>query len=100
MAAYVIFGFGETPPDADLSLYRKVAQESLALYGGRFLAGGRPPRAMEGMKVETGAIFEFDTVAAAEAWYDSPEFRPGLESRLGVRECVAWILESWTGAKR
>lgn len=74
MAAYIIAEV-EISDAVVYSSYREKVPATLAKYGGRFLARGGPAEALEGAAPKRVVILEFDSVAAAKRWYDSPEYR-------------------------
>jgi uncharacterized protein (DUF1330 family) len=80
-AAYVINDMEVTDPVA-FEKYRKLSPPTVALYGGRFLARGGATRTLEGTwSPKRLVILEFDSVARAQAWIDSPEYAPARELR-------------------
>ncbi|HTY49149.1 MAG TPA: DUF1330 domain-containing protein [Steroidobacteraceae bacterium] len=74
--------------DEDLAhAYRRLAAESVAQYGGRYLVrggnrelieGGPPPKAI--------IVIEFPSVETARAWYASPAYAEALELRAKALE--------------
>ena len=97
MAAYVISDL-EPRDEVLLAEYRRIAQESIARHGGRYLARG-----VEVVPVEGGwtprqvVVVEFPSMEAAKALYASPDYaealavrhRGALERRLIFVEGVA-----------
>lgn len=76
MPAYVIANIEVQDADG-YAEYRRGVPPSIAAYGGRFLARGGDTRVLEGeWSPSRVVILEFPTRAAAEAWWDSPEYRP------------------------
>jgi uncharacterized protein (DUF1330 family) len=57
--------------------YRRRVPPTIAAYGGRYVARGGETRVLEG-EWSPGrlVILEFPSMAAAEAWWNSPEYRP------------------------
>jgi len=90
MAAYVIF---DAPPGGDLEAmkpYREKAWDTLVPYGGRPIVrtGDIEVREVRRDKSWTPTrllIIEFPTLAAARAWYESPEYQALLPLRLSAR---------------
>lgn len=90
MAAYVIF---DVPPGGDpeaMKPYRDKAFDTLIPYGGRTIVRTneidvREVRAEKGWTPTRLLIIEFPTVAAARAWYESPEYQALLLLRLNAR---------------
>jgi uncharacterized protein (DUF1330 family) len=68
-----------------VEIYRKLASDSVAAYGGRYLVrggaselieGGRPPKSL--------VIVAFPSMARAKEWYASPAYAAALEVRKGA----------------
>ncbi|MER5772194.1 DUF1330 domain-containing protein [Streptomyces sp. NPDC001985] len=88
MTAYVI---AEAPhlDTPEVRRYRELARESVARYGGRYLARGALPEAPEGdwPGANRMVIIEFPGLREAKDWYASPEYararaaRPGISGR-------------------
>ena len=81
MPAYVISDL--TPRNAEaFELYRTRAAASIQRYGGRYLARGGAIEALEGdWRPRAVVVVEFPDVAAARAWYRSPEYAAALAVR-------------------
>jgi uncharacterized protein (DUF1330 family) len=74
MAAYIIADVEVTDPET-YAEYRKVVPPTLEQYGGRFVVRGGAPETLEGdWQPGRVVVLEFDDVAAAKRWYDSPEY--------------------------
>ena len=90
MTAYVIF---DVPPGGDLEAmkpYREKAFDTLTPYGGRPIVRGgeidvREVRQDQAWTPTRLLILEFPTLAAARAWYESPEYQALLPIRLKAR---------------
>ena len=55
--------------------YRKLVGASLAKYGGKFVARGGKVDVLEGnWRPKRVVICEFESLARAREWYDSPEY--------------------------
>lgn len=75
MPAYVIADVTVTDPPA-MEEYRKQVPATLAKYGGRFLVRGGAHQTMEGdWKPARLVVIEFPSLADAQRWYDSEEYR-------------------------
>jgi uncharacterized protein (DUF1330 family) len=63
--------------------YRTLARSSIEQYGGRYLARGATPDAVEGTwpARQRVVIVRFPSMQAAREWYASPEYAPALEIR-------------------
>jgi len=81
MTAYILFTLESiSDPDA-WQRYRQAARPSLGQYGGRILAGPEVIELLEGEPLSDAVIVAFDDVAAAQAWYRSPEYQSALPIR-------------------
>jgi uncharacterized protein (DUF1330 family) len=73
MTAYVIAEVDIRDPE----LYRdyvKLTPASITRHGGRFLVRGGATEALEGAPPKRIVVLEFATRAAAERWYNSPDY--------------------------
>jgi uncharacterized protein (DUF1330 family) len=62
--------------------YKALAPASIAAYGGRYIARGGHSEALEGEWDPCRVvILEFESVARAKAWIDSPEYREARSLR-------------------
>ena len=66
-------------PDA-LADYGKLSRAAVEAAGGRVIARGDPVSVLERGVPLRAAVIEFDSVAAAEAAYDSPAYQKALEA--------------------
>ena len=64
-------------PDA-LAAYAKLAGPAITAAGGRFLARGMPAQVKESGVMQRTVLVEFDSLAAAQAAYDSPMYQEAL----------------------
>jgi uncharacterized protein (DUF1330 family) len=81
LSAYVISDV-EILDQEPIVAYRTLAQESIAKYGGRYLARGGAIEAIEGAWTPKGLIIvEFPDTARARAWYHSSEYAEALAIR-------------------
>jgi len=93
MTAYVIVNV-EIIDQAAYDEYRKGSPATIAAYGGRFLARGGATRVIEGDFLPNRfVIIEFPDAAAAQRWYDSPEYRPLLEIRKRASRGSLFVVE-------
>src|SRR3954447_26154603 len=82
MSAYVVAETRVTD-SSRVSDYLEAARPSIRRHGGRYLTSSTAVNALEG-KWPAGArlvIIEFPGVAAAIAWYESPEYADALAIR-------------------
>jgi len=81
MAAYVIAEVEVTDPVA-YEEYRRTVPATIAQYGGKYLVRGGATETKEGGWAPARfVILEFPSLAQAQRWYDSPEYRPALAIR-------------------
>jgi uncharacterized protein (DUF1330 family) len=81
VSAYVISDV-EILDDELIKTYRLLAQDSIAKYGGRYLArGGRVEPVEGGWTPKAIIIVEFPDMARAKAWYQSPDYAEALKVR-------------------
>lgn len=84
MVAYVIAD-AEIIDRALGEQYRKLAQESIAKYGGRYIVRGGTVAPVEGdWKPPLFVIVEFPNMGRAHAWYRSPEYAEAPKLRQTV----------------
>lgn len=82
MTAYVIADVTVTNPEG-YAAYRPLAAASIAQHGGKFIARGGAVESLEGGWAPSRiVIIEFPSMAAARAWYDSPDYQAALKVRL------------------
>ncbi|OKO86969.1 DUF1330 domain-containing protein [Bradyrhizobium sp. AS23.2] len=81
MPAYVISEV-ETRDTAAMEAYRALAAQTIAQYGGRYLARGGATEVVEGgPSPKTIIIVEFPSMARAREWYASVEYAEALKLR-------------------
>ena len=81
MPAYLIADIDVTDPAA-YAEYRRTVGDSIAAFGGRFLARGGKTETLEGdWKPKRVVIVEFASMERLRAWYASPEYAPALALR-------------------
>ena len=69
-------GFGE---------YQQLAGATLEKYGGKFLGGGDKIEVMDGnWSPKAVVMIEFESIAKAKEWYNSPEYQAALPKRLST----------------
>jgi uncharacterized protein (DUF1330 family) len=75
MAAYVIADVDVTDP-AGFAEYRALVPATIEAHGGRYLVRGGAHEVVEGdWQPKRVVVLEFPTLAAAERWYASEEYR-------------------------
>ena len=75
--------------------YKQLAQTAIAQSGGRYLVRGGALDVLEGLWAGAPrvVIVEFDTVAQARKFYDSPEYRAAREARAGAADMSLLVVE-------
>jgi uncharacterized protein (DUF1330 family) len=90
--AYAIFTEAITDPDG-MKAYGRAAGPSVAKSGAKLLSADRDPIVLEGEWHGTRTVMmEFESVAAARAWYDSPEYQEAMPLRHAAAETNGVIL--------
>ena len=93
MPAYVVVQI-EVQDAPVYERYKALAPASIAAYGGRYIARGGHSEALEGewdpCRV---AILEFESVARAKAWIDSPEYREARSLRHASARTQMFVVE-------
>jgi uncharacterized protein (DUF1330 family) len=81
MPAYVVVNVDVNDP-VRYERYKQLAQESLPVYGGRYLARGAAVEILEGeWSPKRLVILEFPSVDRAKAWWASSEYAEGKALR-------------------
>lgn len=93
MAAYLLANL--TVRDAPrFEAYRQAVPAVIARFGGRYLVRGGPVEAKEGEPgLDRVVILEFPDMAAARAFYDSPDYAPLLALRLAATDGTVALVE-------
>ncbi|MCX5143874.1 MULTISPECIES: DUF1330 domain-containing protein [unclassified Streptomyces] len=98
MTAYVI-AESRHADSPEVRAYREVAQASIARHGGRYLARGALPEAMEGTWGEDHrmVVIEFPSLEQAKAWYTSPEYTEARATRSDLEGRRILFVDGVTG---
>ncbi len=81
MAAYVIVDIGVNDPNR-YTEYMKLVPQAVAAYGGKYLARGGKVEVFEGDWLPKRlVIIEFENIATARRWLESPEYRQARKIR-------------------
>ncbi len=93
MAAYIVAHLKVTDPSA-FEEYRAAVPAVIERYGGRYLVRGGAVEVLEGdWRVPRLVVIEFDSLAAAKRFYDSPDYREILPLRLAASEGDLVVVE-------
>jgi uncharacterized protein (DUF1330 family) len=90
--AYWIAHVTVTDPDP-YALYARGATEVFAAHGARVLARGGRVVGLEGESHPRNVVIEFDSLEAAQACYDSPEYQAARAHRIGAGDAQIMLLE-------
>lgn len=90
--AYWIAHVTVTDPDP-YALYAAGASEVFPKHGARILARGGRIEGLEGDTRPRNVVIEFDSMEAALACYNSPEYQAARQHRVGAGEANIMILE-------
>lgn len=81
MTVYAIGSVLSVKDPEKFSAYQQVAGPTLTLYGGKILGGGTNIEVADGTWSPIGMIvIEFESMAKAKEWYNSPEYS-GIKSQ-------------------
>jgi uncharacterized protein (DUF1330 family) len=81
VAAYVIVDI-EVQDAERYGEYKKLAEPTVALYGGRYVVRGGAAERLEGERVPGRiVVLEFPSVERAKQWWDSAEYTPARALR-------------------
>jgi uncharacterized protein (DUF1330 family) len=98
MAGYLIANLDIHDPKA-FADYRMQVSPLIARYGGRYLVRGGEVRTLEGDPgFKRLIVLEFPSLADAQRFYDSPEYRPLLELRSASARSEVALVEGYSGA--
>ena len=93
MTAYVIFDIEVTDP-AGYADYKELAQATVPLYGGKYLARGGKTETLEGQwQPARLVILEFPSTEQAKTWINSPEYAPARALRNKYAHSEAVVVE-------
>ena len=81
MTAYVIIDVEVADPEG-YKEYARLAPETVALYGGKYIARGGANETLEGdWQAKRLVILEFPSTEQAKKWLNSPEYAPARALR-------------------
>ena len=85
MAAWLFASIQSINDPAGFGEYQQLARATLATYGGKVLGGGNKIEVMDGDWSPAAVVaIEFETLAKAKEWYNSPEYQAALPKRLNT----------------
>lgn len=79
-------------------VYKKLAQDAIAAYGGRYLVRGGAAEVLEGpwTAPQRLVIVEFDSLAQARKFYDSPEYLAARAARKDAASMNMLLVEGFS----
>ncbi len=93
MPAYLIVR-ADVSDMAQYQQYMKLTPAIVEKYGGRFIIRGGDKLILEGPDApERIVMLKFDSVAAAQRMYDSPEYQAAIKVRQGAAEASFIVME-------
>lgn len=93
MTAYVIVRVDVTDPEK-FKGYQALTPNAIAKNGGRFIVRGGEVTTLEGAdETRRVVVLEFETVAAAKAFWNSPEYEEAKAARANAADFQAFIVE-------
>lgn len=86
MAAYVLVDCEVTDPQR-YETYKRLAQDAVAKFGGRYVARGGETIVLEGsVTPKRTVVMEFPDLETAQRWYHSPEYVAARHARAGAAQ--------------
>lgn len=83
MAAWAIGALQSVNDEAAFSAYGAAAGPTVAQYGSKWVAGGTKIEVADGTWIPAGmVVLEFESLAKAKAWYNSPEYQAIVGERI------------------
>ena len=97
MKGYLVANIRVTDP-AKFEQYRTAVPAVIAQYGGHYTVRGGELQRMENAEGwNRVVVLEFDSLAAARRFYDSPEYAPLLRLRIEATESQVVLVEGFGG---
>jgi uncharacterized protein (DUF1330 family) len=93
VTAYVTCIYLQLFDEQRIMEYRQQAHPLVAAYGGRVIVRPGELQVVEGPQAEYMIVTEWDDVAAAKAWYNSPEYQSARKLREGAAQVQVIITE-------
>ena len=95
MPAYIIVDVKTDRPE-EYEEYKRMAQEAVKDFGGRYIARGGRMRIAEGTWNPTRiVILQFDSYKRAIEWWESPEYAPAKALRQKLADSHLVIVEGY-----
>ncbi len=95
MSAFVIVHLTVTSPEGFMD-YASQVPATLAAHGGEYLVRGGHTTVLEGgMPHDRHVVLRFPDRAAAETWYNSPEYQDIISIRFAHSNAVAVLVDGY-----
>lgn len=92
--AYVIFNIVSVTDTERFAEYAKRTPPTIEAYGGRYVVRGGSLEVLEGSWTpSTLVVLEFPSMEQARGWYESEEYRPLKELRVGAGDVDGVVVE-------
>ncbi len=76
--------------------YPQLSEEIILKFGGKYLFRGGDFNILEGKwETERNVLIEFESIAKANEWYNSPEYQKALEIRTNSTSSNVIIIEGY-----
>ncbi|MCP1660497.1 DUF1330 domain-containing protein [Neisseria perflava] len=95
MAAYAVFIRDKMLDQAEYDRYIREASPSVAQYHGEIIVFNGLAETIEGGHTDGSVIIKFPDMAAARAWYNSPEYSAYKSIRINATEGRAVLLDGF-----
>jgi uncharacterized protein (DUF1330 family) len=87
----------EVKDQDEYAAYGKLAQESVARHGGRFIVRGGQTEVFEGEWLPRIVVLEFESLDAIRTWYNSDDYQACLPMRLKTTDSRLIAVEGSDG---
>ncbi|MGG4604432.1 DUF1330 domain-containing protein [Paenalcaligenes sp. Me131] len=92
MAAYIIANVDVTDPE-QYNVYKQLSTHAMTTHNVKLLARGGETLALEGNTPTRTVIIEFETMEAAEAFYNSPEYLAARQARESAAHMTMYVVQ-------
>jgi uncharacterized protein (DUF1330 family) len=92
MAAYIIANVDVTDPER-YKVYQQLSTHAMKTHNVKLLARGGETLALEGNAPTRTVVIEFETMEAAEAFYNSPEYLAARQARENIAHMTMYVVQ-------
>lgn len=97
MAAYILVNVDTSNP-SEYEEYKRIAQETVSRYGGRYLVRGGRMHLLEGTWRPTRlVILEFESFERAREWWESEAYAPAKALRQRLSKTDMILVDGYEG---